>query len=688
MQKIWALSFVLFCAATSLARADGVDQARLLAADGDTDNWLTYGRTFSEQRFVPLAQINADNVSKLGLTWYADIPTLDGFASTPLVIDGRIYITGSFANVYAVDARSGALLWRYDPVVDPSASLFTSWASRTNRGLAAWGDKLYVGTGDCRLIALDAATGKPVWQVKSCDSTKSMAINGAPRAAAGKVFIGNGGSDLGARGYVVAYAADTGKELWRFYTVPRNPALGQASKILEMAAKTWRGGEWWQFGGGSAWDAIVYDAEFNQLIFGTDSAGNWDHAQRSPDGGDNLFTESIIAVDADTGEYRWHYQQVPADSWDFNAAMPIILADLEIDHSTRKVLMQAPKNGFFYVLERANGRLISAEKFTTVTWAERIDLKTGRPVENAAARYANQQGGRATVYPGPYGGHNWHPMSYHPGTGLVYIPAIDLPATYYTFADAPTGGVAFDAAPIDPADHAKLKTTGFLTAWDPVTQSSRWRVEHDKPFNGGTLSTAGKLVFQGNGSGTFKAYHAETGRHLWTASAGTAVQAAPISYALDGEQYVLLPAGAGGFARLFTSAYLDNVRGPARLLAFKLGADKSLPPPPPPAAVPEPPQQTVSNAVIERGRTLYNEVGCNSCHGIHAVGGGGSVKDLRYLSAQTHTEWHAIVLGGSRSDKGMPNFGAVMSVQDSDTVHAFVIEVQRDLYAARQHAKE
>ncbi len=278
------------------------------------------------------------------------------------------------------------MLWHYDPLVDPSASFFSSWASRVNRGLAAWGDMLYVGTGDCRLIALDAATGKPVWQVASCDVSKNEGITGAPRAAAGKVFIGNAGADTGARGSVVAYDAATGKQLWRFYTVPRNPALGQESKILEMAANTWRGGEWWQFGGGTAWDTIVYDAQFNQLIFGTDSSGNWDHAQRSPGGGDNLFTESIIAVDADTGEYRWHYQQVPADSWDYNANMPIILADLEIDERTRKVLMQAPKNGFFYVLDRERGELISAEKFTTVTWAERIDLKTGRPLENPAAR--------------------------------------------------------------------------------------------------------------------------------------------------------------------------------------------------------------------------------------------------------------------------------------------------------------
>lgn len=676
----------LFLLSTT-SHADPVTAERLLAAADDTANWLTHGRDYREQRHVSLTQINDDNIGELGLAWTVELPTTDGFSATPLVIDGTIYMSTAFANVFAIDARTGEIRWHHNPLVDPSAGFMNSWVSRINRGVAAWKDKIYVGTGDCRLIALNAASGEVAWQVKSCDPAKEQAISGAPRVANGKVFIGNSGADLGARGFVTAYDAETGEQRWRFWTVPGNPADGFENAAMEMAAKTWSGGEWWQFGGGAAWDAIVYDQDFNQVIFGTDAAGNWDHSQRSPGGGDNLFTNSIVAVDADTGTYRWHYQVVPEDSWDFNANMHIILAELEIDGAVRKVMMQAPKNGFFYVIDRADGRLYSAQKFSTVTWAERIDLKTGRPVLIPAARYHDAPDQTATVYPTGIGAHNWHPMSFHPGTGLVYIPAIDLPSTYtaYTGEGGDVGGVAWDIVSVAPRDRARLKGSGFLLAWDPVKQAPRWRAEHALPFNAGVLSTAGNLVFQGDAERRFSAYRADSGERLWSAPTGAPVQAAPVSYTVDGEQFVLLPVGISGFALLAGAAYFtDEGFGTPRLLAFKLGGSATLPPPPRRPRVPPPPARTASAAVVEQGAALYKEHSCMFCHGIDAVAGGGSVKDLRYLSARTHAEWHDVVLGGSRRALGMPSFGEALSVQDSDAIHAYVLDLQHRLYVAEQ----
>ena len=678
---------LLFCATAVNGHAAIVDQQRLLGAHEDPANWLTYGRTFSEQRFVPLADINSDNVAGLGLAWYADIPSTDGLTATPLVIDGRIFLSAPFANVYAFDAATGKLIWRFDPRVDPSASMMSSWGSRVNRGVAAWQDKIFVGTGDCRLIAIHAADGTRVWEQRTCDSSIGQAINGAPRAANGKVFIGNTGADVAARGYVSAHDTETGEQIWRFYTVPGDPAKGFENPAMEMAAKTWTGDAWWQAGGGAAWDSLVYDPGFNQLLIGTDSAVPWDHGRRSPQGGDNLFTNAIVAVDADTGEYRWHYQTVPADSWDFNATMHIMLADLELDGREYKVLMQAPKNGFFYVIERHHGKLLSANNFTTVTWAERIDIKTGRPVEIASARYEHVATRRATVKPGMLGGHSWQPMSYHPGTGLVYIPALDVPTTWEISHDAAIGGVEFEMLAIDANDREGLQSTGFLVAWDPRTQSARWRFEHALPINGGVLATAGNLVFQGTGAGEFHAHAADTGALLWSRETGSRIQAPPISYSAGGEQYVLLPIGAGGTGALFASAYLGRAAtGPSRLLAYKIDGKQTLPPVAETrGSIPAPPDQKAPPKSIERGRKLYTAAGCQACHGINVVAAvHSSFPDLRYLGGKSHAEWQAVVLGGSRRDKGMIPYNDVLSVQDSEAIRLFVIARQREDYQAQQ----
>ena len=438
---------VLFCIFLSkyteaeTSNAGNIDQQRALAAEQDTANWLLHGGTYSEQRFSSLHQITDKNVNDLGLAWYADVLSIDGLLATPIVVDGVIYLSSTFANVFAFDAETSEELWHFDPEVRLDNSIMGSWSSRVNRGVAVWKGKVYVGTGDCRLIAIDATNGTRVWETLTCDPKQNYGITGAPRIANNKVYIGNGSSDLGVRGYITAYNTETGKQEWRFWTVPGDPAKGFENKAMAMAAKTWSGDGWWKNGGGAVWDAMTYDPELNQLYIGTDSALPWDANVRSPNGGDNLFLNSIIALDADSGEYRWHYQTVPADAWDYNANMQMTLADLEINGEQRKVLMQAPKNGFFYVIDRNDGKLISANNYVTVNWAVGIDINSGRPIENPGARYYLNADGRARVFPSIWGAHNWHPMSYSPLTGLVYIPAQDMPTTYRLEKDSMLGGV-------------------------------------------------------------------------------------------------------------------------------------------------------------------------------------------------------------------------------------------------------
>ncbi|MGH8186406.1 MAG: PQQ-dependent dehydrogenase, methanol/ethanol family, partial [Steroidobacteraceae bacterium] len=405
-----------------------VDTARILNADQDPGNWLTHGRTYSEQRYSPLAAVSTANVKDLGLAWFVDLDTHRGQEATPLVIDGVLYSTSAWSKVQAIDAKSGKLLWQYDPKV-PGETGVKACCDTVNRGVAAYDGRLYLGTLDGRLVAIDAATGKEVWSVVTVDQTKAYTITGAPRVIKGKVIIGNGGAEFGVRGYISAYDAATGKMAWRFYTVPGDPSQPFEAPILEQAAKTWNG-EWWKLGGGgTVWDSMAYDSELDLLYIGTGNGSPWNQQHRSPGGGDNLFISSIVALKAETGEYVWHYQSTPGETWDFTATQHIVLADLEIDGQARKVLMQAPKNGFFYVLDRTNGQLISAQPFVQVNWATTVDLKTGRPIETPEARFKDPKQAFISM-PGPYGAHNWHPMSFSPKTGLVYIPAQELPFPY------------------------------------------------------------------------------------------------------------------------------------------------------------------------------------------------------------------------------------------------------------------
>ncbi len=673
----------------------GINTARIAAADAEPGNWLSHGRTYDEQRYSPLASLNADNVADLSLAWYFDTGTTRGLEATPIVVDGVMFSTGSWSVVWAHDARTGELLWEYDPMVPREWGKYAC-CDVVNRGVAAYEGHIYVGTLDGRLVALDAASGEPAWEVQTTDRNRPYTITGAPRIVKGKVIIGNGGAEYGVRGYVSAYDVDTGEMVWRFYTVPGDPAKPFENRAMEVAAGTWRGGKWWEVGGGgTVWDSMAYDPELNLLYVGVGNGAPWNRYIRSPGGGDNLYVSSILALNPDNGSLVWHYQTTPGDTWDYTATQHMILADIEIEGEPRKVLMQAPKNGFFYVLDRSNGELLSAEAYVPVTWATHVDLETGRPVENPDAHYANDT---KTIQPAPYGGHNWHPMTYSPDTGLVYIPALELSFKYAqdnAFQHEPgewNTGVDFaNIAPAKDADTliSDLKAVrGHLAAWDPVTQQEVWRVQHTMSWNGGLLSTAGNLLFQGRADGAFAAYRADTGELLWEFPAQVGIIAAPVTYSIDGEQYVTVVAGWGGAFGLASGVprHRNNVLTEGRILTFKLGGEATLP------AVnvafidlPEPPAMETTPEQVAHGDALYHQY-CAVCHGPGATASSGGMADLRYANAATHASWDAIVRGGAYVGKGMAKFDHVLEADDAEAVRAYVVAQTRATIALCQSA--
>jgi quinohemoprotein ethanol dehydrogenase len=659
-----------------------VNESRISNADREPENWMTYGRTYGEQHFSPLNQINDQNVSQLGLAWFYDLDTNRGQEATPIVVDGEMYFTSAWSRVFASDAATGKLLWSYDPKV-PGNWAVNACCDVVNRGVAAWEGKIFAGTLDGRLVALDAKTGRLVWETLTIDPSFRYTITGAPRVVKGKVIIGNGGGEFGVRGYVSAYDSETGKLAWRFYTVPGDPAKPFESPLLEKAAKTW-GGDWWKLGGGGAvWNAMAYDPELDQLYIGTGNGTPWSQKFRSPKGGDNLLTCSIVALKMETGEYVWHYQEDPGDAWDFDSAEDIILADLVIDGRARKVLMQAPKNGIFYVLDRTSGELISAKSYTFVNWASGVDLKTGRPVETTVARYLGAD--PAPIVPGPVGAHSWQPMSYSPVTHLAYIPVNDagfkykLPDSFAAKKLAPNYGIDVVAAgmPQDPQVKKAILGTvkGKLVAWDPVQQKAAWTVERPGPWNGGTLATAGNLVFEGTAGGKFEAYRADTSAKLWSFAAQTGVMAGPVTYEVNGQQYVAVLAGWGGVFPLAAgevSFASGRVRNLSRMLVFKLGGNTSLPAlqatePPPLTALPN----RASPATIRKGERLFQTY-CAGCHGDVAVSGG-VLPDLRRSSALPDDTWFEIVLRGDLQSEGMVSFAKEVSRDDAAAIRSYVI---------------
>ena len=679
------LACCLACGAAAAATEDltagQVDGQRIQSEAASGDDWLSYGRTYDEQRFSPLREINDHNVKELGLVWYEEIASPDGLAGTPIVVDGGIYLSGGKGLVVALDAETGKERWSFRPEKLNLTKVMSSWTSRVNRGVAVWKGKVFVATGDCRLFALSAATGRKVWEVANCDVAQNYGSTGAPRVAKNMVLIGNAGADLGSRGYVSAYDVDTGQLRWRFFTVPGDPSREFEQPALRDAAKTWHGNEWWKSGGGSAWDAIVYDPELNQVYFGTDSSTPWDGKLGGR--GDALFTNSVVAVDADTGEYRWHYQETPDDVWDYNSTNPIVLADLTIGGRSRKVIMHAPKNGFFYVIDRHTGALLSADKIATVTWASRVDMHSGRPVEAPNARYYKNSDGRATLFPNANGAHGWQAMSYSSLTGLIYIPVVDTSSEYRMVDGGAPGAVEIIYPLPKPGD--KPRPMGKLLAWDPLGRKVRWSSDMKYAMNGGTLATSGNLVFQGTAEGVFNAWNATSGERLWSFSVVSATQASPISFRLKGKQYVLLPVGSSGVSRLGMPEYGDppQAQGPTRLLAFALGGKDVLPPGllQQAAKLPQPPTQFGSANLIERGRALYGSSWCEICHGAWmTVAPGGSVRDLRYLPQEMHDQWNQIVIGGLFQDLGMPSFKDSLSEDEAQAIRAYVISQAQKLY--------
>ena len=677
-------------AAPSVAPVELVDAARIIKADTTPGEWLSHGRTYSEQRFSPLSQINEDTIADLGLAWYADLPTKRGIETTPLMANGKLYATGSWGHVLAYDARKGNLLWHFDPKV-PKDYGRHACCDVVNRGVALWGTNVYAASLDGRLRALDRDTGSVVWEVDTrLNDVDSYTITGAPRVVNGKVIIGNGGAEMSVRGYVTAYDAITGEQVWRFFTVPGNPADGFEDETQERIATTWTG-KWWENGkgGGTAWDSFAFDPDLNLLYIGVGNAASWNQKIRSPEGGDNLFVSSIVAVDADSGAYAWHYQTTPGDHWDYTATQHMILAEIEFGGKLRNVIMQAPKNGFFYVLDRKTGELLAADKYMPVTWATHVDMETGRPVEAAGVRNTGED---QNLVPGPSGAHNWHPMSFNPDTGYVYIPAKVSSGIYNDDFSAKRRNMIWhtnydvykmvglpDEMPIE--DRAVIGpdvASGVLIAWDPANQREVWRVERGFYSGSGLLSTHGNLVFQGDLAGNFNAYSADTGQQVWSYPAQGGIMASPIAYQLDGEQYIAVAQGWGGESSLPFGAISGplNMFNISRMLVFKLGATASLPVietqvqllPPHELAMAAPEQ-------VAEGRELYN-LYCAVCHGGNAISGG-LLPDLRYRIAELDPDWQAIVYDGVFAGAGMPAWKDYLSREEADKIKAYVVHEAR-----------
>ena len=663
-------------AAQAAAAVQRVDGAFISANAAKTPDWPTIGVDYAETRYSRLDQINAANVKDLGLAWSYNLESTRGVEATPVVVDGIMYVSASWSVVHAIDTRTGNRIWTYDPQVDRSTG-FKGCCDVVNRGVALWKGKVFVGAWDGRLIALDAATGKEVWQKNTFEGQKgSLTITGAPRVFKGKVIIGNGGAEYGVRGYITAYDAETGEQKWRWFSVPGDPSKPFEDESMKRAARTWDpSGKWWEAGGGGTmWDSMTFDAELNTMYVGTGNGSPWSHKVRSPKGGDNLYLASIVALDPDTGKYKWHYQETPGDNWDYTSTQPMILADIKIAGKPRKVILHAPKNGFFFVLDRTNGKFISAKNFVPVNWASGYD-KNGKPMNIAAARDGSKP---HDAVPGPYGAHNWHPMSFNPQTGLVYLPAQNVPVNLmddkkWKFNQAgpgkPQSGTGWNTAKFFNAEPPKSKPFGRLLAWDPVAQKAAWSVEHVSPWNGGTLTTAGNVVFQGTADGRLVAYNATSGEKLWETPTGTGVVAAPSTYMVDGKQYVSVAVGWGGVYGL--AARATERQGPGTVYTFVVGGKARMP-----EFVAQRTGQLLQGvkydpAKVEAGTMLY-VANCVFCHGVPGVDRGGNIPNLGYMDASYIENLPSFVFKGPAMARGMPDFTGKLSGDDVESIKAFI----------------
>jgi quinohemoprotein ethanol dehydrogenase len=659
----------------------GVTDAMLKT--GVPGEWLTYGLDNGEQRFSPLNAVSDKNIGQLGLAWSADLDTARGQEATPLMHDGVLYTSTAWSMVKAYDAKTGALKWSYDPKV-PKETLVRACCDAVNRGVALYGDKVYVAALDGRLIALDQKTGKVAWEKTVVPNQQDYTITGAPRVANGKILIGSGGAEYKARGYLAAYDHATGEEIWRFDTVPGDPSKGFENKAMEAAAKSWKG-EWWKLGGGgTVWDSITYDPATNLVLFGTGNAEPWNPAAAGREG-DSLYTSSIVAVNADSGEYAWHFQETPEDRWDFDSNAQITITDMMVGGQKRHVALHAPKNGYFYMLDAKTGQFISAGSFAPQNWTTGIDAKTGRPIINPEARY-EKTGKPFVSAPGAIGAHSWQPMSFSPQTGLAYIPvnlagfpyAADKnwKATDIGFQTGLDGASVALPANTEVRSGAMAATTGALVAWNPLTQKAAWTVPYAGPWAGGTLVTAGNLVFQGNADGAFQAFAADTGKKLWSFPAQSGIIAAPMTYSIGGEQYVAILVGWGGVWDVAAGVLAKKSGAPyniSRLLVFKLGAKGSLPAVPPMAKmVLDPPALTGTPAQVAAGAGSYARY-CSVCHGDAAVSGSLN-PDLRHSATIADAgAIKSIVIDGALKHKGMVSFKTALQPADAENIRHYVV---------------
>lgn len=676
-------------AQTTAAAGDAanVTDERLLNAENEPGQWMMVGGTYEEQHYSPLDEINRDTVGRLGLAWYGDYDTNLSQQGTPLYIDGVIYVSTAWSKVYAYDAKTGEQLWQYDPKT-PKEIAIKVCCGIVNRGIAAYEGKIYLGALDGNLIAIDASSGQEVWRKMTVDPEKQYTVTSAPRVIKGQVIIGNSGSEFGVRGYIGAYNADTGEDLWRFYTVPGNPELGFENPAMEMAAKTWSG-NWWELGGGgTVWDAITYDEVNNLIIFGTGNGTPWDQRIRDPEGGDNLFLASILAVNADTGEYVWHYQATPGDTWDYDAMSPIMLVNMDWNGEERRVVMQPNKNGMMYVLDAATGELLKGDAFTEVNWNTGIDMETGRPIEVPEARYDRDNIFNLT--PGVQGGHGWHANSWNPETNLLYIAtqrAWFVMRTAEGFVANPTGtnlGIDMGASFVYYQDNpdARREFVGYVQAWDPVAGREVWRSDELPGPTGGVLSTGGGLVFSGGGNNNnvFRAYNTETGEKVWEFDTQTGVVAAPITFELDGKQYIALSVGVNQAGNYYAPNY-------SRMLVFTLDGNAQLPEPltfTPPEL--NPPPLTASADVVARGQEVYN-ANCSICHGNGGLARGANFPNL-LVSPMLHSQegFDSIVLQGARAERGMPSFADKLMAEDTQAILGYLVSRATEQLAAQQAA--
>lgn len=694
--------------------AGQVDTERLLHIEKEPGVWLTGGRDYQQSYYSPLQAISKSNVQRLGFAWQYDIDTTYGFEATPIVVDGVMFSSGPKGAVYALNAKTGDERWVFEPEID-SAIMSKVCCGPINRGTAVWQGKVFVASLDGYLYALNANTGHIVWKVDTItDRNRGYSVTGAPYIAKDVVVIGNSGAELDARGYITAYDVKTGKQRWRFFTVPGSPDQEFEHPELAMAAKTWDPKSLWQVGlGGTVWDGMAYDPELNLLYVGTGNGDPHPRKLRSPTGGDNLFLSSILAINPDTGRLVWYYQTTPADNWDFTATQKMILADLPIEGSIRKVIMQAPKNGFFYVLDRTTGELISAKPYVQVSWASHVDEKTGRPVETGKGEYFDEP---KLVFPSWYGGHNWQPMAYNPKTQLVYIPVIEAPVIFSLSKDSfvyQKGGFNLASKGIFPipgplgldSEAAKslpplaTLTKGqpdptirsFLRAWDPVKQQVAWEVETSGPWEnhpsamwngGGLMTTGGELVFQGRATGDLVVLNAETGTQLQRIGVGTSMMAAPMTYSVDGEQYVAIMAGTGGSLGSIhppgSAAYRYGNKG--RIVTFKLGGGSV----PYPTELNHAQEEFPMPPLTRRGTPETIKLGAKlfqrNCAKCHTNTGEGNIPDLRVMSETTHAEFMDIVLKGIRAERGMGNFSALITPEEANAIHNYLIDLAWHTY--------